>query len=84
MFAAMATLPICSSMSQSRLLDTLERAQKAVAAADRRIGQQRVIIAQYDRHGFDATVAHELLVNLLEMQAMRVASMDRLRAKLAF
>ncbi|HEX4193313.1 MAG TPA: hypothetical protein VHY80_09455 [Stellaceae bacterium] len=69
-------------MNQSGPLDTLGRAQKAVADGDRRIGQQRGIIAQYDRHGFDATVAHELLVNLLEMQAMRVASMDRLRAKL--
>lgn len=69
-------------MHQTCLLDSLGRTQKAVADADRRIEQQRDIVAHYDRQGFDATVALELLISLLEMQAMRVASMDRLRAKL--
>lgn len=69
-------------MDQSSLY-SLERTQKAVADADRRIEQQRDIVAHYDRQGFDATIALELLVSLLEMQAMRVASMDRLRAKLS-
>jgi len=70
-------------MDQSGLLDSLARTQQAVADADRRIEQQRGIIAHYDHQGFDTTFALDLLVNLLEMQAMRVASMDRLRAKLA-
>jgi hypothetical protein len=70
-------------MDQSGLLDSLGRTQKAIADADRRIEQQRSIIAHYERQGFDATFALELLANLLEMQAMRVASMDRLCTRLA-
>jgi hypothetical protein len=69
-------------MDQNCLSDTLGRARKAVADADRRIKQQRDIVAHYDRQGFDAVFALELLAGLLEMQAMRVASMDRLRVKL--
>ena len=69
-------------MDQSSFLDSLGHTQKAIADADRRIEQQRGIIAHYDHQGFDATFAFELLVTLLEMQAMRVASMDRLCAKL--
>ena len=75
-------LPIYSAMDQSCLLDSLDRTQKAVTDADRRIEQQRDIVAHYDRQGFDAAFAFELLVSLLEMQAMRVASMDRIRTKL--
>jgi hypothetical protein len=69
-------------MDQSCLLDSLDRTQKAVTDADRRIEQQRDIVAHYARQGFDAAFALELLVSLLEMQAMRVASMDRIRTKL--
>lgn len=69
-------------MERSCLLDSLSRTQKAIADADRRIVQQRGIVAHYDRQGFDAFFALELLAGLLEMQAMRVASVDRLRAKL--
>jgi hypothetical protein len=70
-------------MDSSGLVASLYRTEKTVADADRRIEQQRGIISHYDRQGFDATVALELLVSLLEMQAMRVASLDRLRAKLS-
>jgi len=63
-------------------LESLERTEKSVTDGNRRIEQQRDIISHYGREGFDATFAIQLLVNLLEMQAMRVASMDRVRAKL--
>jgi len=69
-------------MNRIRLLESLERTEKSVTDGNRRIEQQRDIISRYGREGFDATFAIQLLVNLLEMQAMRVASMDRVRAKL--
>jgi hypothetical protein len=69
-------------MDRHGLLTSLGRIEKAVSAADRRIEQQRDIVAGYNHQGFDATFAIELLVGLLGMQAMRVASMDRLRSKL--
>ena len=69
-------------MDRRCLLETLGRTEKAVSDAARRIEQQRGIVADYNQQGFDATSALELLVSLLGMQAMRVASMDRLRARL--
>ena len=63
-------------------MESLERTEKSVTDGNRRIEQQRDIISRYGHEGFDATFAIQLLVNLLEMQAMRVASMDRVRAKL--
>jgi hypothetical protein len=59
------------------LSQLLGRAENRVAEGDRRIEAQREIVTTHRRES-----SLELLTTFLEMQAMRVATVDRLRAKL--
>jgi hypothetical protein len=69
-------------MDTSLLLDQLLRTERHLRADQTLVQRQQAIIEQLERGGQDSTYARSLLYHLSEMQAMRRADLDRMRAAL--
>ncbi len=69
-------------MESSLLLDQLVRTETHIIADEQLVRRQQANIDQLEREGHDTTYARTLLQHLQEMQAMRRADRDRMRAAL--
>ena len=69
-------------MDMSLLLDQLLRTEQHLRADQKLVQHQHEIVEQLERAGHDSTYARSLLYHLNEMQAMRRAARDRMRAAL--
>lgn len=71
-----------SEMDRAIWQEHLAQAERHVAQGEGHIAKQRAIIANLERDGHDARVARDLLRQLEEMQALHIATRDRLRQEL--
>jgi arginine repressor len=69
-------------MDRSLLLGQLVRTEEHIGADERHLRRQQSLIEELERRGQDTTYARSLLRGLQEMQAMRIADRDRMRAAL--
>lgn len=69
-------------IDRSLLLAQLISTERHITAASRNVLRQQTIIQELQRRGDDTSYAQSLLHRLEEMQAMRIADRDRMRAAL--
>lgn len=71
-----------AGIDRSLLLAQLITTERHISATARTVVRQQSIIQELQRRGDDASYAESLLHHLQEMQAMRMADRDRMRAAL--
>jgi hypothetical protein len=64
-------------MDRAILLRHLEQAERHIADGQRQIARQREIVAEFEGRGVDSNHARSSLALFEEMQALHVASRDR-------
>jgi hypothetical protein len=69
-------------MDRSLLLDQLARTERHISSDAQLLQQQQALIEELERRGESTDHARSLLQRLKEMQAMRIADRDRMRAAL--
>ena len=66
-------------MDRAILSEHLEQAERHVAEGVRCIGRQRMVIANLERNGHDATLARSLLAQFQYTQVVHIAHRDELK-----
>jgi hypothetical protein len=70
------------AIDRSLLLGQLISTERHISAAAQNVLRQQSIIDELERKGQDTTYARSILRRLQDMQAVRVAERDRMRASL--
>ena len=70
-------------MDKERKLRNLVQAERHMADGEQYILRQRMIIAQLEREGRDATLSRSLLQSFEHLQTMHIADFHRLLEELA-
>jgi hypothetical protein len=70
------------AIDRSLLLGQLIATERHIGAVAQNVLRQQSIIDELERRGHDSAYARSLLRQLNEMQAMRIADRDRMRAAL--
>jgi hypothetical protein len=60
----------------------LQRAEEHVALGEKHVEQQRALVAHYERRGWDAKAARELLTTFEQVQAHHTSTLERRRREL--
>ncbi len=70
------------AINRSLLLSQLITTERQIGAVARNVLRQQSLVEELERRGHDSSYARALLHHLNEMQAMRIADRDRMRAEL--
>ena len=65
-------------MDRDTLKRHLTKVEEQVAIGAQNVAQQRELVAELERDGYDATQAKKMLEQFLEQQALHIADRDRL------
>jgi hypothetical protein len=70
-------------MDQATLMHCLARAEARAAQGELHLAEQRRIVAQFERHGYNGAQSRRLLDSLEQLYATRVAEVERIRRELS-
>jgi hypothetical protein len=70
------------NMAVDRLEHRLAKAERRIAASERVIARQRKLVAEFERDGYDAAPARNLLAQFEGLLATHVSERDRLQSQL--